>query len=339
VSLGACVLLAVVWIQSWAPRRNADCGWGYTAYAMAGLAGAIWLSVWLARQSAWAALAPLGAALLLGVRTYMAVPEGFEMSVSAAARPAEGRPYLVKWLLAPRLLYEWYWWVLFAAFFVMGTLPDIEEALPIMVIAVATPLAPVALKLPQVGHLPISRWRLFAWGTLPGVVSFLAGLLAGRVIHGPRGPRSWLMVYEPGGPETLRFVQLRADTGVVAVLAMLGGLIWLLMAMLQLIRQDVPAVTRRGLWMRRLRWGGVLGVCLLALPLMAVLLTNETSLLGKPGEALAYYFALAVVRVASVFQWGWAAVAAALAVLAGIYLWAGRRFMRAEALTPRSGLL
>jgi len=274
----------------------------------------------------------------LGVRTYMAVPAGFEMSVSAAARPAEGRPYLVKWLLVPRLLYEWYWWALFVLFFAAGALPASDEALPIMVFAVATSLAPVVLKLPQVGHLPVSWRRLFAWGTLPGVLSYSAGLLTGRMMHGPWRPRSWLMVYEPGGPETLRFVQLRADSGAVAVLAMLGGLIWLLMAMLQLMRQGVPPVTRGGLWMRRLRWAGLIGVCLPALPVMAVLLTDESSLFGKPGEALSYYFALAVVRVASVFPWGWVAGAAALAVLAGIYFWAERRFMRTEALAPGSGL-
>ena len=338
VNLGACVLLAVVWIQSWAPRKHVQSGLGWWAWSKAGVAGAIWLSVWLARQSAWLAVAPLGAAVVLGIRTYMAVPAGFEMSSSAGVRPAEGRPYVVGWLLLPRLLYEWYWWGMFVLFFVVGTLPASEEAGPVLVLALAISLAPVAIKLPQVAHLPISRRRLFAWATLPPLLSLLGGLLAGRVIHGPQGLRSWLIVYEPGGPETLRFVQLRADSGVMAVLAVLGGLIWLVMVMMQLMRQGVPAVTRRGLWMRRLRWGGLVAVCLLAVPLMAVLLTDELDLPGKPPATLAYYLALAIARVGGVFAPVWVAVPVVLGALAGIYLWAERRFERAEALCARSGL-
>lgn len=80
-------------------------------------------------------------------------------------------------------------------------------------------------------------------------------------------------------------------------------------------------------------------MCLLALPVMAVLLTDEASLFGKPGEALAYYFALAVAGVAGVSPAGWLAVPVALAALAGMYLWGERRFRRAEALTPKGGLL
>lgn len=241
LNLGAAVLLAVVWIQSWAPGKNSLLGWGFVLYSAAGLVGAIWLSMWLVRGSAWLALAPLGAAVLLGVRTYMAVPQGFELdrrtgTVEVTRATAwEGR------LLIPRLLYEWHWWGLFVMFFLVGMLRASEEALPIMVFALATSLAPVALKLPQVGHLPISRRRLFAWATLPAVFCFFAGLLAGGLIHGPRGPRSWLMVYEPGGPETLRFVHLRAELAVVAVLVVLGGLVWLGMVLVQVARQGSAA--------------------------------------------------------------------------------------------------
>jgi len=278
--------------------------------------------------------------VLLGVRTYMAVPEGFELHTRAGERGAQGvaGPWSGRFLV-PRLLYEWYWWAIFVTFFVVGALPASEEALPIMVFALATSVAPVALKLPQVGHLPISRRRLFAWATLPAMLSYFAGLLAGRMIHGPRGPHFWLMVYEPGGPETLQYVQMRADVAVVAVLTPLAALIWLGMVLVSLSRQGVPPVTRRGLWMRRLRWGGLIAVCLLALPVMAVLLTDEYSLFGKPGETLSYHFALAIVRVTGVFPWGWVAVPAALAALAGIYLWGERRFRRAEALTPRGPFL
>jgi hypothetical protein len=342
LNLAACVLLAVVWIESWVPRKNTMSGWGFWLFSAVGLAGAIWLSWWLAWTSAWAALVPLGSALALGARTWLAVPLGFELDRSAGAPVEEAAPRAAApWagrLLVPRLVYEWYWWAMFVMFFMVGMLPASEEAGPIVVFALATSLAPVTLKLPQVAHLPISRRRLFAWGTLPAVVCFLGGLWAGRLVHGARGLRSWLVVYEPGGPETLRWVQLRVDLHLGAVLAVVAGLAWLAIVMLQVAKLGVPALTRWVAWRRRVvLWSGLAG-CLLLMPVAALLMVDPSEF-GKPAEALAYYLALGLARMAGVFPTGWSAVVAAAAALIGMYGWGERRFRQAEALAPMSGLL
>jgi hypothetical protein len=343
VSLGACVLLAVVWLQSWAPGKNVLSGFGFWVWAKVGVAGAIGLSVWLARQSAWLALAPLGAAALLAARTWVAAPRSFELDRSAGARlaeeilPTEGGTG--RWKVpVSRLFFEWYWWLLFPLFFYVGRMSASEGALPIMMLLAATPLASVLVKRPQLAHLPISDRRLFAWATLPALGAYLAGLLLGWLINGPPRVHPLLLVHEPGGPETLRWVQLRVDLRMGAVLAVAGGLMWLGMVVLQVGKLYTPALTRRAGWRQRLKWSCALAGCLLVLPVIG-LFTTEPSDFGKPAEAVAYYTALGLVRVAGVFPTGWSAVVAAVAALIGIYWWGERSFRQAEALTPRSGLL
>ncbi len=343
LNLAGCVLLAVAWIQSWAPRQNSDCGWVYTAYAMAGAAGMIWLSWWLTRQGGWSALAPLGAAVALGARTYLAVPRGYELDRSGGGRLAEeilpteggtGRWRVPVW----RLFFEWYWWMLFNLFFWVGRMPSSEGALPIMMVAVATPLASVVMKRPQLAHLPLSERRLFAWATLPALGCYLSGLLLGWLMDGPPRFQPLLLVYEPGGPETLRWLQLRVDLRMGAVLAVAGGLMWLVMVLLQVGKLSTPGLTRRAGWVQRVKLWCTLACCLLMLPLIGLFMT-EPSEFGQPAEAVAYYLALGLVRVAGVFPTGWAAVVVAVAALIGIYLWGERGFKQAEALTPRGGLL
>jgi hypothetical protein len=129
----------------------------------------------------------------------------------------------------PRLLFEWYWWVILVMFFLVGRLPASEEAAPIMM-----------------------------------------------------------------------------DLRVVAVLAVVGGFVWWAGVMMQVYRQWAPGLTRRAAWTRRLRWGGMIAVYALALPAIAVF-TAEADDFGKPGQALAYYFARAVARVAGAFASGWLA--------------------------------
>jgi len=122
-----------------------------------------------------------------------------------------------------------------------------------------------------------------------------------------------------------------------AVLAVAGGLMWLVMVLLQLGKLYTPGLTRRAGWWPRVKWWCTLAGCLVMLPVIALFIIEPFEF-GRPAEAAAYYIALGLVRVAGIFPTGWSAVIAAVAALIGIYLWGERRFRQAEALTPRSGL-
>ncbi|MCP5116329.1 MAG: hypothetical protein GY953_36330, partial [bacterium] len=218
------------------PRRHQlSIDWKLVALAGSVTVGAISLSITLVSKSIAYAALPLGAAVLVGIVAWRSVPRTFELvprqpergaRVKAAGRDVQSSPSPIVWSIL-RALLTWEWWLVLAMILIFGAMPGSSQFFVLVIIILPVMFIPVMKNLPAFAHLPVSRRMIFASGTLPGLLVWIGGLAIGKLIWASRPGSSLLATYQPGGPETLRWIHLNPTAVVVAALVLFCGVMWL----------------------------------------------------------------------------------------------------------------